>query len=91
MEIFITEEKAMQLLDELIKSGEEVTQEAVEEIISRLDIADSTVSRDAVTILYTGDVSAPSNLDKLRYIGHTEAFNFCIKVGNTFAVSCVPL
>ncbi len=71
----ITADKAMDQLKGLIDSEEPVTQDAVEKIVSSLSVVDGKVDADTTTFLYTKDVSAPSNCDELRYIGHTEVFN----------------
>ena len=63
---YITAKEAMERLKKRIGSGETVTQDAVEEIVSSLSVVDGTVAKDTTTFLYTGAVSAPSNRDDLR-------------------------
>uniref|UniRef100_UPI00056177B1 hypothetical protein n=1 Tax=Ruminococcus flavefaciens TaxID=1265 RepID=UPI00056177B1 len=84
MENNITVDEAFELIDDLEKSGKPITQEAVESIVSKLSVVDNVVDSNATTILYTSTDKLPSsvfdqafeNSKTMRYIGHTEAYNF---------------
>ncbi len=72
MDEYLSSREALEELIALQRSGQSVTQDAIEAIIAKLSVAE----KNATTILYTGDVSYPGELSKVRYIGNTEAFNF---------------
>lgn len=74
MDDSISFDEALEELRKLLDSAESVTQEAIEEIVSKVSVADD----NATTVLYTitNKLDYYVNSDGMRHISHTEAYKF---------------
>ncbi len=70
---YISAKEALDELDELLSSGR-VSQEAIEELVSKVSVVD----KDATTILYTAGKTMGAyqgEINSVRCIGNTEAYD----------------
>lgn len=74
MDDSISFDEALEELRKLLDSAESVTQEAIEEIVSKVSVADD----NATTIFYTitKKLDYPVDSDGMRHISHTHAYEF---------------